>query len=279
MIAFIGSVFSPYYAWSGRHDPENHAALNVALYGPRANRWAMTERPREAVCRDAEAFTVGPSRLAWHDDARLVIDIRERGAPIPMAIEGRITIHPEFFTEQRFPLDPAGRHVWWPLTPRARIEVRLTRPALTWTGWSYLDTNAGAAPLEDDFERWDWSRTTFDDGAAILYNPTARAQGAKPLALWIANDGRAHTFTPPPDRPLPRTFWGVDRRTQTNLDEPHVIRTFEDSPFYARSLIESALLGRRGVAIHESLLLGRFRSPIVKAMLPFRMPRAYWQTR
>ncbi len=33
LIAFIGSVFSPYYAWSGRRSPDNHCALNVALYG------------------------------------------------------------------------------------------------------------------------------------------------------------------------------------------------------------------------------------------------------
>ena len=41
IIAFIGSVFSPYYAWSGRTDPYNHCAINLALYGPRSSRWAM----------------------------------------------------------------------------------------------------------------------------------------------------------------------------------------------------------------------------------------------
>ena len=33
IIAFIGSVFSPYYKLSGRSDPANHCAMNVALYG------------------------------------------------------------------------------------------------------------------------------------------------------------------------------------------------------------------------------------------------------
>ena len=33
IIAFVGSVFSPYYHWSGRAEPENHVAINVALYG------------------------------------------------------------------------------------------------------------------------------------------------------------------------------------------------------------------------------------------------------
>ena len=33
IIAFVGSVFSPYYAWRGRRDPLDHCAINVALYG------------------------------------------------------------------------------------------------------------------------------------------------------------------------------------------------------------------------------------------------------
>ena len=40
IIAFIGSVFSPYYAWARRRgpaDPLNHCALNVALYGTGGN--------------------------------------------------------------------------------------------------------------------------------------------------------------------------------------------------------------------------------------------------
>ena len=35
IIAFLGSVFSPYYKRSGRGDPLNHSSLNVALYWPR----------------------------------------------------------------------------------------------------------------------------------------------------------------------------------------------------------------------------------------------------
>ena len=52
LIAFVGSVFSPYYAWArqrGAADPVNHCALNVGLYGRRAARWSMTERPAVQV--------------------------------------------------------------------------------------------------------------------------------------------------------------------------------------------------------------------------------------
>ncbi len=39
VIAFLGSVFSPYYAWSRDKDPIDHSAVNVVLYGrPKAGR-------------------------------------------------------------------------------------------------------------------------------------------------------------------------------------------------------------------------------------------------
>ena len=50
-------------------------------------------------------------------------------------------------------------------------------------------------------------------------------------------------------------------------------RTLEDTPFYARSLVGTRLFGHAATSVHESLDLDRFRSRIVQAMLPFRMPR------
>ena len=40
----------------------NHCALNVALYGPRASRWAMTERGAARVAREASALGHRPER-------------------------------------------------------------------------------------------------------------------------------------------------------------------------------------------------------------------------
>ncbi len=51
------------------------------------------------------------------------------------------------------------------------------------------------------------------------------------------------------------------------------MRTLEDAPFYARSLVRPALLGERVAAVHESLSLDRFRTGWVQMLLPFRMPR------
>jgi len=95
LIAFIGSVFSPYYAWArsrGRSDPLSHCAINVALYGP-GGRWSMTERGRSSVERDHDSLNIGPSGLQWNGDT-LDIELSEWAAPIPRRILGTISVHP-----------------------------------------------------------------------------------------------------------------------------------------------------------------------------------------
>lgn len=62
IIAFIGSVFSPYYAFARRRgpaDPLDHCAINVALYHEAGKRWTMTERGRGRVARNANSFLIG----------------------------------------------------------------------------------------------------------------------------------------------------------------------------------------------------------------------------
>ena len=91
LIAFIGSVFSPYYALA-RHranaDPLDYCAVNVALYGPRGSRWALTERGKGAVGRSDTTLRIGPSALVWNG-ATLTVRIDEITAPFPSRINRR----------------------------------------------------------------------------------------------------------------------------------------------------------------------------------------------
>ena len=153
VIAFIGSVFSPYYAWAGRRDPLDHCAFNVAIYGPRASLWSMTERRRSAVTRSRDSLAIGRTTASWEHGA-LVLDIHERAAPIPRRIRGRITIHPEAINPLPFVLEERGQHWWRPLAPRARVTVKMSAPALRWQGSGYVDQNAGAEPIEKAFSQW-----------------------------------------------------------------------------------------------------------------------------
>jgi len=274
LIAFVGSVFSPYYARSRRRgagDPLQHCALNIALYGP-ARRWAMTERGSAALHRSETDLTIGPSALHW-DGTTLTIRMNERTVPFPRRINGEVRIRPQALTGQSFRLDTEGRHHWSPLAPRAHVEVTLKAPELRWSGVGYLDHNNGDVPLEDSFSRWTWSRAGVGEETAVLYEVTPCNGAGASLALRIARCGAITDFAPPPPVTLRPTRWRVARGTRADDGQARVRHTLEDTPFYARSLLDTRLLGQSVVALHESLSLTRFRSRWVQAMLPFRMPR------
>jgi carotenoid 1,2-hydratase len=47
----------------------------------------------------------------------------------------------------------------------------------------------------------------------------------------------------------------------------------EDTPFYQRSLLQFEYAREPLLAFHETLSVPRLVSPVVQAMLPWRMPR------
>jgi carotenoid 1,2-hydratase len=99
-----------------------------------------------------------------------------------------------------------------------------------------------------------------------------------PTSAWrciSTATGRAAAFPPPPRHELGRTaIWRIPRATRAEVpDGAGLAATLEDTPFYARSVLRTRLLGEATTAVHESLELDRFALPIVQAMLPFRMPR------
>jgi carotenoid 1,2-hydratase len=270
-------VFSPYYAWARRHtehgaaDPLNHCALNVALYGRAGRRWAMTERGRDQVRRDARTLQIGPSALRWAGDT-LSIEIDELAVPWPSRIRGIVRLH----APRRFdhPVELAPRHRWCPIAPRARVEVELG--ALRWSGPGYLDSNQGDAPLEAAFRRWDWSRAQLSGGRSVVFYDIERVGAAAlQLGLDFDADGTVGAIAPPPRTALPSTLWRVARGARADAGtDVRLLQTLTDAPFYARSLLNAQWLGERVTAMHESLSLTRFDSAWVQAMLPFRMPRS-----
>jgi len=271
-------VFSPYYALArrrGRAEPANFCALNVALYGPRHHRWAMTERSGTAVERGPAHFAIGPSALRWAEDDSLVIDIDEVTVPWPGRLRGRVRVHPRSLPTPRYALDRAGLHHWQPIAPDAAVEVTLERPALSWSGRGYLDSNQGSEPLEDGFARWHWSRAAMGNATVLLYDAEERDGTRRTMALRVHPSSGIEELDPLAPARLPTTFWRIDRETRDDSGETaRVMRTLEDTPFYARSLIESRVQGEKVTAVHESLSLDRFRRPWVQLILPFRMPRA-----
>jgi carotenoid 1,2-hydratase len=166
-----------------------------------------------------------------------------------------------------------GRHGWQPIAPSARIEVAMRQPELSWAGNAYLDANFGDELLEVGFTEWNWSRAQVEGGTAVLYDVVRRDRSQLGLALKFDHAGRIGTFEPPPPAALPTAFWRVGRKARSDDATPRLIKTLEDTPFYTRSLVGATLLGKPSLMVHESLSLERVANPIVRAMLPFRMPR------
>lgn len=278
VIAFVGSVFSPYYAWARRRagrngdhgvDPEQHVAINVAVYRPHAKRWAMTERGKPDLERTADAFRVGASSWQWQADG-LTLELREVGAPVPTPITGRVRLEPLWLEAGSFDLEPGGAHRWQPFAPRARVKVELAQPALRWSGSGYLDGNVGDAALADAFEGWHWSRLAGPTHTGIVYDLLPRQGEPWSMSLQASERYGLETVSSGPRAELPPTLWGIRRRAPAGAA---LLRTLEDAPFYARSEIAGRVAGKPARGIHETLDAARLRTAWVNLLLPFRMPR------
>jgi carotenoid 1,2-hydratase len=275
MIAFVGSVFSPYYAWSrraGRADPDNFCCLNVALYSRNARRWCMTERGRRFCSRDVQRFVIGPSHLHW-DGTSLNVHIDEVCTPLPRRIRGHIRVAPQQLFAYSTALDAQARHRWGPIAPSARVQVHLDEPAQRWKGHAYLDSNEGDEPIENAFHQWDWSRSLLDDGStAVLYDMQYADKQQRLLPLRFDRQGGVQHFEAPARQALPLTRWRIARGMRSSAPV-QIEQQLEDTPFYQRAILKSELLGQTVSSFHESLSIPRLVSPLVRTMLPWRMPR------
>ncbi len=243
--------------------------MNIALY-PRHPGWAMTERGERALDQTRDTLTIGPSRLSWIGDS-LEIEVDELTFPLPSRIRGRILVRPRALVAGAFALDEQARHRWCPIATRADVEVRLTSPRLEWCGLGYLDSNFGDEPLEAGFHDWQWSRVHLAGEERVFYE--GRRVNGSHFALGLAFDrtGTPAVIPLPPLAPLRRTLWGI--RRVARAEAASIRRTWEDTPFYARTALAVCLEGEIAPAVHESLSLSRLRHPLVRMLLPWRMPR------
>ncbi len=291
LIAFIGSVFSPYYAWARRRHgdagaaADAHCALNLSLYrrAPGATgfsrHWAMTERGARDLHPTASRLQIGPSQLNWRDDGALQIDIDEWTAPWPRRLRGQVVLQPVALPAQAFALDAHDRHQWQPISPGARVTVDFEAPRRRWSGHAYLDANHGSRPLSRDFQSWQWQRNREPDGSTrVLYEVQTRGGAPQSLSLAIDAEGQINVLPLKRPQPLPDTAWRLARHSRGD-QAPQLLATLESGPFYCRSLLLDRDSGAQtgtgldAVAVHESLSLDRFDQAWVQALLPFRMPR------
>ena len=279
IIAFVGSVFSPYYALARRlqggvADPENFCALNVALYGKGGKRWTMTERGRQHIQRSAHHYQIGPSSLHWNGQA-LTFDIDEINVPWPKRVRGRVTVKPDGLCRFVTALDNEGRHRWGPIAPCSRVQVEMDSPRLSWSGHAYMDSNEGDEPVENGFWDWDWARAEMANGdTSVVYDVRPKSGPGRVVSQRFSPDGSHTPFEAPARYALPASAWRIKRAMCSEPGTvPEIVSTLEDTPFYARSLLKTRLLGEDLTAVHETLDVPRLVSWPVRWMLPWKMPR------
>ncbi len=272
IIGFIGSVFSPWYAWSGRKEPHNHCCINVAMYG-KGWRWTMTERGKHAVKQSPDKLQIGPSSYTWNN-GKLVIAINEISTPHFDKIVGTVTITPKHITNIEVNLTADGSHTWRPFAPNAEIDVQIEKKGWNWKGHGYFDANFGTRALEQDFSYWTWSRLPCKKGSIAFYDADRRKDSPLCVSLKFHSDGSVEEIIAPPETRLSRSLWAVRRKTRSDIGyNPTQVKHMLDAPFYTRSAIKTKINGEEVTGVHEALDLNRFSSPFLKPMLALRVPR------
>ncbi|MEL6387053.1 MAG: hydratase [Pseudomonadota bacterium] len=239
----------------------------------------MTERGGRHCERTADRFVIGPSGLVW-DGSRLVISVAERSTPFLQPVKGTITVDVSDLGMVAHALSDTGGHHWRPMNPSVAVEVDFDAPALSWRGRGYLDMNWGNEGLEQGFRFWDWSRFDLGGGqSAVLYRTDPRIGDGRQLAFRFDGKGGVERFESV-DTPglAPTRIWRIRRPAMAAASDAgtgavRLVRTFEDTPFYSRSEVAADLFGRARPGVHESFDGNRLKRGVVKAMLPFRMPR------
>jgi carotenoid 1,2-hydratase len=213
------------------------------------------------------------------DGMRVLIDEQTSPfpRPTPRRLRGSVLIRGDLREDRGPPiaLDEQGEHRWWPVLPRAPIEVDVPCLGLRWRGEGYHDANAGNSPLGQAFSSWSWGRFHTGQGAIVTYDTTPRQGPGQSVALAFEGGRRRELGRSFGASSIARTGWGlpVPARSDVGARPPRLLHSLEDTPFYARHVVETTLLDERARGVTETLSLDRFGSRWVQALLPFRMRR------
>ena len=277
-------MFSPWYASAieGGHRPEAraHVALNVALYDRGATRaWIFAEHDGRTSALTSRSMAIGASTVE-HEGDDVVVRVDETTSPFPRPgarrLRGQIRVRGvEPSTLGPIALDARNKHLWWPIAPRAVVDVHFPELGISFSGDGYHDANAGDEPLGAAFRSWTWGRWHLGRRTAIAYD-TVLCDGTTRERTLSVGDTAVHDISRDVSRtPLGRGAWGVPLRSACDGGGgARLVRRLEDSPFYARGIAETELFGQRATGIVESLDLQRFAAPWVRLLLPFRSRRA-----
>ena len=224
LIAFVGSVFSPYYAWARAPRARRSDQPLCPQRGPLRSRAGAVghdgTRPARASPAKPARFSIGPSALAW-DGTTLTLRIDERTAPVPSRIRGTVRVRPEALTARSFALDGAGAAS---LAARRTLFHDRGRPA----GAGRPLERPGLFRHQTPATRRSRPPSGIGTGrgrgcrAAPPSSTTSSAARARPCRWPCMSTGPApSTNLPcPPAARLPRTLWRLPRTDARRSGQP-----------------------------------------------------------
>ena len=277
-IFFWGAVFSPYYAGRLRAgalpSPGQHAAVHLATYRDgKRTAWLLAERDASHQPPSSDTFRVGPSSLTLDRSGKATLEVDDKG---PSRLSGRLRLHAlePALSQEPVALSPGlADHRWHALLPRARVEVELQRPGLSFEGCGYLDTNWGSEPMEQRLAGWNWARTHSEAGTRVVYDVRARDGRRFVHTLGTGLPLRTDSAIGQPATGI-TTGWGVALPAALScgtqaMGTPGAV--IESAPFYARYDLRDPAGAVCGLG--ESLDLLRFDRAMVRWMLRWKTYR------
>jgi carotenoid 1,2-hydratase len=111
-----------------------------------------------------------------------------------------------------------------------------------------------------------------DGSTLVFYDMQTPGADDHLLSLRFTPRGTVENIDAPAPQRLPKTGWLMNRRMRSDT-EVELHEQLEDTPFYQRALLQFDHAGESLLAFHETLSVPRLVSPVVQAMLPWRMPR------
>lgn len=284
-ILSLGLPFLPGYASLARRSEAPAARLrpSVFLSAVRNHRlcfWALHEVEPSDVVWEADRVRLGGSGL----------DVRIEGGQVYMqaALQGQLpgcAWHAELdvigpLRQPSGPEPSQAAHEWTILTAVARGTASLTARSehLAVEGRAYFDRNAGDASLDGlDCASWTWGRLAFPAAERVWYLATDTEGRHHSLAMTVHADGRSELVRGIVEaRGQRRGRWGMPYPAEIAVGDSLAVRMprpIDDSPFYARYVVQGECDGQPGLGFAEACVPSRIDQAWFRPLLRMTVAR------
>jgi carotenoid 1,2-hydratase len=265
----LGLPFLPGYASAARAGSapparQRPSVFFTAVRGGRPWFWALHETDPADVVWEADRVRFGASTLEVRLDGGRAQWTAELAGALP-GCPWRAQVEVEGPLRRATRGEPAAApHEWTVLSAvaRGRASIRAGGDALRIDGRAYLDRNTGDRWLDGldglDVADWTWGRVALPGRERVWYVATSRDGAVHARALTVEADGRSSVAPGGAEVVGWRhTAWGLRVPTAVTVrgDDPALTVTLrapiDDSPFYARFLVEAEEAGERGRGFAE----------------------------